>query len=155
MPVTREAVRASLGSEQSILATSHSQRSQAHLSVRLVDDLDALPLMALVERVEKALGTPLQAAVKRIDEQAFALANGQNLMFCEDAARRRQAGQGFRPRRYDPRRLGGEEDRAQGLPSGDDVARGIRRLNCPARLDSANRMAARLTMVGPVGVSSQ
>jgi GTP cyclohydrolase I len=26
--------------------------------------------------------------VKRADEQAFALANGQNLMFCEDAARR-------------------------------------------------------------------
>ena len=30
----------------------------------------------------------LQTAVKRADEQAFALANGQNLMFCEDAARR-------------------------------------------------------------------
>ena len=27
-------------------------------------------------------------AVKRADEQAFALANGQNLLFCEDAARR-------------------------------------------------------------------
>lgn len=88
MPVTHEAVRAWLGSEQSILATPHSQRSQAHLSVRLADDLDELPLSALLERVEKALGTPLQTAVKRIDEQAFALANGQNLMFCEDAARR-------------------------------------------------------------------
>jgi GTP cyclohydrolase I len=30
----------------------------------------------------------VQTAVKRPDEQAFALANGQNLMFCEDAARR-------------------------------------------------------------------
>jgi GTP cyclohydrolase I len=30
----------------------------------------------------------VQTAVKRADEQAFALANGQNLMFCEDAARR-------------------------------------------------------------------
>ncbi|MNL51431.1 hypothetical protein D3C87_1745330 [compost metagenome] len=30
----------------------------------------------------------MQTAVKRADEQAFALANGQNLMFCEDAARR-------------------------------------------------------------------
>ncbi|SDI99638.1 GTP cyclohydrolase FolE2 [Billgrantia gudaonensis] len=88
MPATREAVRTWLGSEQSILATPHSQRSQALLSVRLTDDLDELPLLALVERVEKALGTPLQTAVKRIDEQAFALANGQNLMFCEDAARR-------------------------------------------------------------------
>ena len=35
-----------------------------------------------------ALGTAVQTAVKRPDEQAFALANGQNLMFCEDAARR-------------------------------------------------------------------
>ncbi|MCL7941731.1 GTP cyclohydrolase FolE2 [Halomonas sp. ATCH28] len=91
MPVTREGVRAWLGSEQSILATPHSQRSQAHLSVRLAEGLDELPFAALVERVEKALGTPLQTAVKRIDEQAFALANGQNLMFCEDAARRLHA----------------------------------------------------------------
>ena len=30
----------------------------------------------------------MQTAVKRADEQAFALANGKNLMFCEDAARR-------------------------------------------------------------------
>jgi len=36
------------------------------------------------------LGTPVQTAVKREDEQAFALANGGNLMFCEDAARRIQ-----------------------------------------------------------------
>ena len=34
------------------------------------------------------MGTAVQTAVKRADEQAFALANGQNLMFCEDAARR-------------------------------------------------------------------
>jgi GTP cyclohydrolase IB len=88
MPVSREAVRAWLVSEQGILATPHSQRSQAHLSVRLTDDQDELPLLHLVNAVERALGTALQTAVKRIDEQAFALANGQNLMFCEDAARR-------------------------------------------------------------------
>lgn len=34
------------------------------------------------------MGTAVQTAIKRADEQAFALANGQNLMFCEDAARR-------------------------------------------------------------------
>ncbi len=88
MPVSREAVSAWLGSEQGILATPHSQRSQAHLSVRLDDELDELPLLRLVDAAEQALGTALQTAVKRIDEQAFALANGQNLMFCEDAARR-------------------------------------------------------------------
>ncbi|MBZ9558455.1 MULTISPECIES: GTP cyclohydrolase FolE2 [unclassified Modicisalibacter] len=87
-PLTRDAVRAWLGSEEGIVATPHSQRSQAHLSVRLADGIDALPLPALVECVEGALGTALQTAVKRVDEQAFALANGRNLMFCEDAARR-------------------------------------------------------------------
>jgi GTP cyclohydrolase I len=88
MPVSREAVRAWLGSEQGILATPHSQRSQAHLAVRLAGEQDELSLVGLVDRAERALGTALQTAVKRIDEQAFALANGQNLMFCEDAARR-------------------------------------------------------------------
>ncbi|MGO2131815.1 MAG: GTP cyclohydrolase FolE2 [Halomonas sp.] len=86
--VTRDAVHTWLGSDQSILATPHSQRSQAHLSVRLDTTSTELPLLTLVDTIEHALGTALQTAVKRIDEQAFALANGQNLMFCEDAARR-------------------------------------------------------------------
>jgi GTP cyclohydrolase IB len=30
----------------------------------------------------------VQTAVKRVDEQEFAKLNGQNLMFCEDSARR-------------------------------------------------------------------
>ncbi|SFH88382.1 GTP cyclohydrolase FolE2 [Modicisalibacter xianhensis] len=88
MPISREAVRAWLGSEQGILATPHSQRSQAHLSLRLADGIEKLPIEALIDDVERSLGTALQTAVKRIDEQAFTLANGQNLMFCEDAARR-------------------------------------------------------------------
>lgn len=88
MPISRESVRAWLGSEQGILATPHSQRSQAHLSLRLADGIEVLPIEALIDDVERTLGTALQTAVKRIDEQAFALANGQNLMFCEDAARR-------------------------------------------------------------------
>ena len=88
MPISHDAVRTWLGSEQGILATPHSQRSQAHLSLRLADDLETLPVTALIDTVEDALGTALQTAVKRVDEQAFALANGHNLMFCEDAARR-------------------------------------------------------------------
>ncbi|UJJ32781.1 GTP cyclohydrolase FolE2 [Halopseudomonas maritima] len=73
------------------LATPHSQRSEAQVTVAL-DEADAeLPLLALVDQVEAALGTPLQTAVKRADEQAFAELNGQNLMFVEDAARRIQA----------------------------------------------------------------
>jgi GTP cyclohydrolase I len=85
----RAAVLAWLGSEQGIVATPHAQRSVARLLVRF--DKDApLNLIALLDRVEQALGTPVQTAVKREDEQAFALANGGNLMFCEDAARRIQ-----------------------------------------------------------------
>ncbi|RUR29470.1 GTP cyclohydrolase I FolE2 [Vreelandella andesensis] len=91
IPVSRAAVHAWLGSEQAILATPHSQRSQAHLSLRLTPDIDELPLLDVINSVEKSLGTALQTAVKRVDEQAFALANGQNLMFCEDAARRLHA----------------------------------------------------------------
>lgn len=87
-PLEPEDVLAWLGSTRGILATPHSQRSSARLRVRLAADSDQLPLAELIERAEAALGTALQTAVKRADEQAFALANGQNLMFCEDAARR-------------------------------------------------------------------
>jgi GTP cyclohydrolase I len=44
----------------------------------------------VIDIIEHALKTPVQTAVKREDEQEFALANGQNLLFCEDAARRIQ-----------------------------------------------------------------
>ncbi|MCY1274802.1 GTP cyclohydrolase [compost metagenome] len=81
-------LQAWLGSERGILATPHSQRSTARVRIRLRDACDQLPLLALIDPLEQALGTALQTAVKRADEQAFALANGQNLMFCEDAARR-------------------------------------------------------------------
>ena len=40
--------------------------------------------------MEHALGTPVQVAVKRSDEQEFAKLNAQNLLFSEDAARRIQ-----------------------------------------------------------------
>lgn len=77
-----------LGSTAGILATPHSQRSEARLQVRLDPTREQLPVIQLLDSAEAALGTALQTAVKRADEQAFALANGQNLMFCEDAARR-------------------------------------------------------------------
>lgn len=80
-----------LGGTRGILATPHSQRSSAILQVRLPANQRELPVLALIEGAEQALGTALQTAVKRADEQAFALANGQNLMFCEDAARRLHA----------------------------------------------------------------
>lgn len=77
-----------LGSEQGINATPHSQRSSAVVKVKLSDQQQQVPLLKMIDLVENALQTAVQAAVKRADEQAFALRNGQNLMFCEDAARR-------------------------------------------------------------------
>ncbi|MEI7037122.1 GTP cyclohydrolase FolE2 [Fulvimonas yonginensis] len=88
-PLDHAAVMAWLGSEQGIVATPHAQRSVARLLVRLADGA-GFDLISTLDRVEQALGTPVQTAVKREDEQAFALANGSNLMFCEDAARRIQ-----------------------------------------------------------------
>lgn len=82
----REDVLSWLGSAHGIVATPHSQRSTAQLNVQLQGD--DLAIVDLINAAEAALGTAVQTAVKRADEQAFALANGQNLMFCEDAARR-------------------------------------------------------------------
>ncbi|MFK2917894.1 GTP cyclohydrolase I FolE2 [Dyella koreensis] len=87
--VDHASVLAWLGSEKGMVATPHAQRSVARIRVRLADGVP-LDLIALLDRVEQSLGTPVQTAVKRQDEQAFALANGSNLMFCEDAARRIQ-----------------------------------------------------------------
>lgn len=86
--LTHEQVLSWLGSPQGIVATPHSQRSTAKLRIRLEEDCNELPIRELIDQAEAALGTAVQTAVKRADEQAFALANGQNLMFCEDAARR-------------------------------------------------------------------
>lgn len=77
-----------LGTAEGIVATPHSQRSIAHLQVQLDELSKEFPFLQLIDHVEAALGTAVQTAVKRADEQAFAMANGQNLMFCEDAARR-------------------------------------------------------------------
>ncbi|GAA0907221.1 GTP cyclohydrolase FolE2 [Rothia nasimurium] len=85
----RETILAWLGTEQGIVATPHAQRSTATIRVRPAGE-GAFDLIGMIDRVEAALGTPVQTAVKRADEQAFALANGGNLMFCEDAARRIQ-----------------------------------------------------------------
>ncbi|OLS59823.1 hypothetical protein PSEMO_51310 [Pseudomonas putida] len=86
--LSHEDVLSWLGSPQGIVATPHSQRSTAKLRIRLKKDCNELPVRELIDQAEAALGTAVQTAVKRADEQAFALANGQNLMFCEDAARR-------------------------------------------------------------------
>jgi len=74
--------------QHATLATAHSQRSEAQIAVGVAGDAPTLGLFALIDRIEQSVGTPVQTAVKRADEQAFAALNGQNLMFVEDAARR-------------------------------------------------------------------
>ena len=74
-----------LGLEGSIAGTPHSQRSEACFKVRIKKEVD---LLSLIHGMEKALGTPVQSAVKREDEKAFAALNSQNLMYSEDAVRK-------------------------------------------------------------------
>ncbi|WP_192870751.1 GTP cyclohydrolase FolE2 [Agaribacterium haliotis] len=72
------------------IATPHSQRSYAYIRLSLGDE--AWPdIAALIFQFESVIATPVQTAVKRVDEQAFAKLNAENLMFCEDAARRIKA----------------------------------------------------------------
>lgn len=78
-------IEAWLGTTDGIQATPHAQRSLAHVVVEA--DREMGP-GELIDWIEEALRTAVQGAVKREDEQAFAYRNGQNLMFCEDSARR-------------------------------------------------------------------
>ena len=87
-PQNTDDVMAWLGTTDAIVATPHSQRSFAQLRFKLAPCLQSIPIRQFISHAEQALATPVQTAVKRVDEQAFALANGQNLMFCEDALRR-------------------------------------------------------------------
>lgn len=91
----RESVAAWL-KDHATLATPHSQRSHAYVEVDVDTATPSFGLLTLIERIEQALGTPVQTAVKRADEQAFAALNGSNLMFVEDAARRLQQALGER-----------------------------------------------------------
>jgi GTP cyclohydrolase I len=87
-PLSVGVVRDWLASERGLAATPHAQRSRAQVRVELRPQFDELPLVPLIDALEAALATPVQTAVKREDEQAFARLNAENLMFCEDAARR-------------------------------------------------------------------
>lgn len=87
-PLSTLTVRDWLASERGLAATPHAQRSRAEIKVQLQPAFDEWPAVDLIDRAEAALGTPVQTAVKREDEQAFARLNAANLMFCEDAARR-------------------------------------------------------------------
>jgi GTP cyclohydrolase I len=68
------------------IATPHSQRSVARVSVELVG-AETLWFEDLIELCVAAIPTETQVMVKREDEQAFAELNGSNPIFVEDAVR--------------------------------------------------------------------
>ena len=72
--------------ENALAATPHGQRSHAWVSLKFRSD--AMDWERTISAIEEALSTPTQTAVKRQDEQRFAVLSGQNPMFAEDAARR-------------------------------------------------------------------
>ncbi len=69
------------------LATPHSQRSVARISVVVDPDATCLWFEDLVEMCRRAVPTETQVMVKREDEQAFAELNAANPIFVEDAVR--------------------------------------------------------------------
>jgi GTP cyclohydrolase I len=68
------------------LATPHSQRSVARISVEVTRE-GCLWFEDLIELARAAVPTETQVMVKREDEQAFAELNAANPIFVEDAAR--------------------------------------------------------------------
>jgi GTP cyclohydrolase IB len=91
--IDRKAVEEWLLKESSLTGTPHGQRSEAKLQAVLATyDQDLKVVLDLIDRMEAALKTPVQTAVKREDEQEFARLNAANLMFAEDAVRRLHAG---------------------------------------------------------------
>ena len=76
-----------LGTQRSVAATPHSQRSIANIDLELDTTANLQSIIEVVDRVESGLKTAVQTAVKREDEQEFARLNAENLMFCEDAVK--------------------------------------------------------------------
>lgn len=84
-----------LGKElRTLPATPHAQRSVLFVDL-LFDGRSNFNLKIhfkeLLQQLESTLGTPVQTAVKKADEMAFAKLNSQNTMFCEDAVRKAEA----------------------------------------------------------------
>ncbi|SIO33118.1 GTP cyclohydrolase I [Rhodovulum sp. ES.010] len=73
--------------ERGQLATPHSQRSVARISVVLDRAASCLWFEDLIEICRAAVPTETQVMVKREDEQAFAELNAAHPIFVEDAAR--------------------------------------------------------------------
>ncbi|MFN8791094.1 MAG: GTP cyclohydrolase FolE2 [Bdellovibrionales bacterium] len=90
--LSSSAVLGWIDSHSGMPAAPHAQRSRARVRVSFPVGSGCPEISAdqLIDSLEQILTTPVQTAVKRVDEQEFARLNGQNPMFCEDAARRVQ-----------------------------------------------------------------
>lgn len=80
-----------LGKQEAVAATPHAQRSLASVFLSIEPNANEFEIEKYIDVLEDSLATPVQAAVKREDEQEFARLNATNLMFGEDASRRLQA----------------------------------------------------------------
>lgn len=69
------------------LATAHAQRSRAKVTIQFDPSL-IYYIEDLVALLKRAIPTETQVAVKRVDEQFFAILNGEHPMFVEHATRR-------------------------------------------------------------------
>lgn len=69
------------------VATAHRQRSFAYIKVAL-NEFKFSMVPNFIREFDGIIGTPVQTAAKRQDEQEFARLNAENFMFCEDAARK-------------------------------------------------------------------
>lgn len=73
--------------EGSGVAVAHGQRSLLRVKLEL-NPKSPLAVWQILELLKKAIPTETQSLVKRVDEQAFAILNGENPMFVEHASRR-------------------------------------------------------------------
>lgn len=73
-------------------ATPHAQRSIMTCELVFNTEIVKVPfdqfILQQIQQVEMILKTPVQTAVKKADELAFAELNSENLMFVEDAVRK-------------------------------------------------------------------
>lgn len=73
--------------ERNQLATPHSQRSVARVSLLVDETAGPLWIEDVIDAMRRAVPTETQVMVKREDEQAFAELNAANPIFVEDAVR--------------------------------------------------------------------
>lgn len=73
------------------MSVPHAQRSEATIKIKFKNIPERNNFRQWIDKLENSLGTPVQAAVKREDEQAFTQLNADNYMFSEDACRKLKA----------------------------------------------------------------